>query len=124
MRTAFDFTTPGRNQTTVSKDELFVAFPLLVIQADAFEIVNLNDGTFLIEYRSHNDNDFVLLKEHELSKKPTKKKRKINIVPSSDRPTYCEECGEELHEFSGEEAGKIVSGMSCDSCGWTWDDPK
>lgn len=40
------------------------------------------------------------------------------------KPPVCEECGEELTPFLGEENGKVVSGLSCDMCGWTWDDKK
>ena len=68
MRTEFDFTTFPRGQVYVSKDELFIALPLLVMQAFAFEVVNLQDGNFLIEYRVMSDNDMVLLREYEASK--------------------------------------------------------
>jgi hypothetical protein len=40
----------------------------------------------------------------------------------TDRPTHCEECGEELHEYASEVHG--VTGVGCDVCGWSWDDPK
>ena len=72
MRTSFNFEGFGSFQTVVSKAELHIALPLLVEQADAFEVVNLKDGDFLIEWRSHNDNDHVLLKEHTLNKDTTK----------------------------------------------------
>jgi hypothetical protein len=39
----------------------------------------------------------------------------------TERPTHCEECDEELHEYASEVHG--VTGVSCDSCGWSWDDP-
>ena len=68
MRTEFDFNYP-RGQIYVSKDELSIALPLLVNLVFAFEVVNLEDGNFLIEYRTKNDNDMVLLREYEASKK-------------------------------------------------------
>lgn len=41
----------------------------------------------------------------------------------TDRPTVCEECdNEELHEYEDTDLG--ITGVGCDTCGWSWDDPK
>lgn len=71
MRVKFDFDTTaqlGSRQVIVSKDELFVALPMLALQTYAFEVINLEDGNYLIEYRSKTDNDMCLIRDYEASK--------------------------------------------------------
>jgi len=68
MRTHFDFPEFCEHyQICVSKDELYIAIPQIIAANLNFEVVNLEDGNYLIECRSKNDNDVCLIKEHIMS---------------------------------------------------------
>jgi hypothetical protein len=72
VRTTFNFEGFGERQSIVSKAELHIALALLVEQADAFEVINLRDGNYLIQKRSHTDRDECIIAEYNRSKDTTK----------------------------------------------------
>jgi hypothetical protein len=67
MDTIFDLTPnpPSPFHRIVAKDELFVMVAWLISNTFAFEVINLEDGNFYVEYRSKNDNDVCLLRDYQ-----------------------------------------------------------
>lgn len=42
------------------------------------------------------------------------------VTPPEREPPKCDECGTDMHPFGRDG----ISGWSCDTCGWSYDDPQ
>ena len=68
MRLRFDLPEYAEHaQFIVSRDELDYLISQLIATKFNFEVVDLEDGNFVVEYRTKNDNDVCIIKEYHLS---------------------------------------------------------